>query len=281
MSDLVPFAFEGSSVRVVVGDDGAPWFVAKDVAIVLELDTAAVGRTVEADDRGLHTVQTPSGAQQMVTVNESGLYCMIFKSRKPAAKKFKRWVTAEVLPLIRKTGGYGQAVDLRELTKALSALGRYDRNAGLDLMRKTLPTIPVGRFQVTVLPIHPPPSERAAAVLAVLQQDSVPWHERAAAYVELVEGGYTPAEIASITGRNLRHVQIDLKMWRELSPAALDLMREGRMRLDHAKALIGLPHAAQDLAAKLIVRQVQGWRTHREIRGSLRRQRSIAAIPTQ
>ena len=100
------FALEGCPVRTVRGTDGEPWFVARDVAEVLDLDTAAVGRTVDADERGLHSVQTPSGVQQMVVVNEAGLYAMVFKSRKPEAKHFKRWVTHEVLPTIRKTGAY-------------------------------------------------------------------------------------------------------------------------------------------------------------------------------
>ncbi len=104
---LVPFEFEDTSVRVIQRD-GEPWFVAKDVAVVLDLATAGVGRTVDEEDRGLHNVQTPSGDQQMVVVNESGLYSMIFKSRKPEAKRFKKWVTSEVLPTIRKTGSYGR-----------------------------------------------------------------------------------------------------------------------------------------------------------------------------
>jgi anti-repressor protein len=105
-SDVQVFEFEGRRVRTVDGDDGEPWFVARDVAEVLCLDTAAVGRTVEADERGLHAVQTPSGIQQMVVVNEAGLYAMVFKSRKPEAKRFKRWVVHEVLPTIRKTGAF-------------------------------------------------------------------------------------------------------------------------------------------------------------------------------
>jgi prophage antirepressor-like protein len=105
-SDVQVFEFEGRRVRTVHGDDGEPWFVARDVAEVLCLDTAAVGRTVEADERGLHAVQTPSGIQQMVVVNEAGLYAMVFKSRKPEARRFKRWVVHEVLPTIRKTGAF-------------------------------------------------------------------------------------------------------------------------------------------------------------------------------
>jgi prophage antirepressor-like protein len=107
MAELLKvFDFEGCPVRTVHGDDGEPWFVARDVAEVLYLDTAAVGRTMEPDERGLHAVQTPSGIQQMVVVNEAGLYAMVFKSRKPEARRFKRWVVHEVLPTIRKTGAY-------------------------------------------------------------------------------------------------------------------------------------------------------------------------------
>lgn len=103
---LQAFDFEACAVRTVRDVDGEPWFVARDVAEVLDLDTAAVARTVDADERGLHAVQTASGVQQMVVVNEAGLYAMIFKSRKPEAKRFKRWVTHELLPTIRKTGAY-------------------------------------------------------------------------------------------------------------------------------------------------------------------------------
>jgi prophage antirepressor-like protein len=104
---LMPFEFEGASVRVI-HKVGEPWFVAKDVAGVLDLDTSSVGRTVDEEDRGLHSVPTPSGIQSMVAINEGGLYCMVFKSRKPEATRFRRWVTSVVLPEIRKTGSYGR-----------------------------------------------------------------------------------------------------------------------------------------------------------------------------
>ena len=66
MAELLrTFDFDGCPVRTVRGTDGEPWFVARDVAEVLDLDTAAVGRTFDADERGLHSVQTPSGVQQM------------------------------------------------------------------------------------------------------------------------------------------------------------------------------------------------------------------------
>ena len=88
--------------------DGEPYFVGKDVAEILgyERPTDAVRKRVDPDDRGVAKMETPSGAQEMTIINESGLYSLILSSKLPKAKEFKRWVTAEVLPAIRKTGGY-------------------------------------------------------------------------------------------------------------------------------------------------------------------------------
>jgi len=91
--------------------DGEPWFVASDVCRALEIANVANAATrLDDEDKGIHTMDTPSGAQRMLIVNESGLYSLILTSRKPEAKRFKRWVTSEVLPTIRKTGGYGARV---------------------------------------------------------------------------------------------------------------------------------------------------------------------------
>lgn len=107
MSDLIPFTYGDRPVRVVTVD-GEPWFVAADVAAILGYRMASdATRRVDAEDRGTHSTRTPGGEQQVSTVNESGLYTLILGSRLEAAKPFKRWVTSEVLPSIRKTGGYG------------------------------------------------------------------------------------------------------------------------------------------------------------------------------
>lgn len=112
---LLQFVFEGEHELRVVPRDGEPWFVAQDVCEALGIgDTsqAVNGRAdrtdsgLDADEKGTDTVSTPSGAQQMLVVNESGLYALIFKSRKPEAKRFKKWITSEVLPSLRKTGSY-------------------------------------------------------------------------------------------------------------------------------------------------------------------------------
>lgn len=88
--------------------DGEPWFVGKDVAIILGYSkpTDAVRKHSDDEDRGISKMETPSGVQEMTIINESGLYSLILSSKLPTAKKFKRWVTSEVLPSIRKTGAY-------------------------------------------------------------------------------------------------------------------------------------------------------------------------------
>ena len=92
----------------VVDVDGEPWFVARDVCECLELGNPRTSIALLAEDeKGVHTMDTPGGQQEMSIVSEAGLYSLILRSRKPEAKAFKRWITHEVLPSIRKTGQYG------------------------------------------------------------------------------------------------------------------------------------------------------------------------------
>lgn len=88
--------------------DGEPWFVGKDVATALGYSkpTDAVRKRVFEEDRGISKMETPSGTQQMTIINESGLYSLILSSKLESAKRFKHWVTSEVLPALRKTGSY-------------------------------------------------------------------------------------------------------------------------------------------------------------------------------
>lgn len=105
-SAVVPFQFESKEVRALT-IDGNPWFVAKDVCNVLEHSNhrAAVDG-LDDDEKGVSKFYTPGGQQEMLIISESGLYTLIIRSNKPQAKPFRKWVTAEVLPSIRKTGGY-------------------------------------------------------------------------------------------------------------------------------------------------------------------------------
>lgn len=106
MNDIQVFDFEDNAVRVIE-KDGEPWFVAADVCRVLDIKNSrdAVA-DLDDDEKGVVNTDTLGGKQEMRVINESGLYNLIFRSRKPEAKKFRKWVTAEVLPSIRKTGMY-------------------------------------------------------------------------------------------------------------------------------------------------------------------------------
>lgn len=88
--------------------DSEPWFVGKDIANILGYSNTrdAINKHVDDDDKGVSKCDTLGGNQNLVIINESGLYSLILSSKMPQAKKFKRWVTSEVLPQIRQTGGY-------------------------------------------------------------------------------------------------------------------------------------------------------------------------------
>ena len=108
MNELQIFNNEEFGEIRTVTIDNEPWFVGKDVAEALGYaePRSAVSKKVEECDRGVAEMETPSGKQKMTTINESGLYALIFGSKLESAKRFKYWVTNEVLPSIRKTGGY-------------------------------------------------------------------------------------------------------------------------------------------------------------------------------
>lgn len=105
-TSALTFTFSTQELRVVMRD-GEPWFVAADVCAALTIgnNRDALVR-LDEDEKGVGSIDTPGGAQQMTIVSESGLYSLVLGSRKPEAKRFKKWVTAEVLPSIRKTGRY-------------------------------------------------------------------------------------------------------------------------------------------------------------------------------
>lgn len=101
---------EFGKIRTLVLN-GEPWFVGKDVAMALGYGEGkslanAVAKHVDKEDKGVTELMTPGGKQNMVIINESGLYALIFGSKLESAKRFKHWVTSEVLPAIRKTGSY-------------------------------------------------------------------------------------------------------------------------------------------------------------------------------
>jgi anti-repressor protein len=116
---LQPFTFQDQSVRVVTDDLGEPWFVAADVAKILGYRMASdMTRTLDEDERGTRPVRTPSGDQEQTVLTEPGLYSAISQRQtgrivddqaRETVRQFKRWVTHDVLPAIRRTGSYGIA----------------------------------------------------------------------------------------------------------------------------------------------------------------------------
>lgn len=107
--EIQPFNFHGSQVRVLTDEHGEPWFVGKDVAAILGYSDVnkAVAMHVDSEDKKLNDKTSSSFGQRGATlINESGLYSLILSSKLPTAKEFKRWVTHDVLPSIRKHGAY-------------------------------------------------------------------------------------------------------------------------------------------------------------------------------
>ena len=107
-SSVIPFSYEEKEVRVITDEQGNSWFVAKDISNILEIEWRGSSTLsfLDEDEKGVRKFRTPSGEQEMLIINESGLYTLILRSNKPAARPFRKWVTAEVLPAIRKTGCY-------------------------------------------------------------------------------------------------------------------------------------------------------------------------------
>lgn len=108
MNELTIFKnAEFGSIRTV-NIDNEPWFVGKDVTLALGYANSrkALADHVQEDDKGVTKRDTLGGKQNLTIINESGLYALIFGSKLESAKRFKRWVTNDVLPAIRKTGGY-------------------------------------------------------------------------------------------------------------------------------------------------------------------------------
>ena len=134
MNELQLFSFENHEVRSLLIND-EPYFVGKDVAEILGYKNPrdAVNKHVDDEDKGVAKCDTLGGVQELTIINESGLYSLVLSSKLPSAKKFKRWVTSEVLPALRKTGQYqvkelsGQELMARALIEAQNVLAAKDK----------------------------------------------------------------------------------------------------------------------------------------------------------
>lgn len=170
-TDIERFEFPvtGQGVRTV-SVDGDPHFVAADVTAILGYTNGrdAVAKHVDTEDKGVANCDTPGGLQRVTTVNESGLYALIFGSKLEAAKAFKRWVTAEVLPAIHRTGSYSAHRLPTSFAEALELAARQAREL-----------------------------EAAEAHIAEIAPAADHWHTLAAA-----DGDYSVADAAKILSRD-------------------------------------------------------------------------------
>ena len=142
MTKLAVFSFGNHEIRTVTDEHGEIWFVANDICAALELTNPhkALADHVDREDLTQRDTLTPGGLQKLNHVNESGLYALIFGSRKESAKRFKRWVTSEVLPAIRENGYYvaNESAGLQQLAPAeaidvvMKVVGNMVQNLRLD-----------------------------------------------------------------------------------------------------------------------------------------------------
>ena len=151
MNELQNFNFSGQDVRIITIND-EPWFVGKDVADILGYSNSrkALSDHVDDEDKGVTKSDTLGGNQNITIINESGLYSLILKSKKPEAKQFKRWVTSDVLPTIRKHGAYNAKVPTtqRELVQlALSA--NEETNQRIDVIENKIHDIEENKLITT------------------------------------------------------------------------------------------------------------------------------------
>jgi len=121
-NEIQVWNYESSEIRTVQ-INGEPWFVLSDVCKVLELSSPhKVAERLDGDEKGRNQIPTLGGVQEMAVVNESGLYTVILRSDKPQAKPFRKWVTSEVLPSIRKHGSYSVQSQFADLSPQLQVL---------------------------------------------------------------------------------------------------------------------------------------------------------------
>ncbi|MPM97039.1 hypothetical protein SDC9_144210 [bioreactor metagenome] len=216
---LSVFQFHTHQVRIFPSDDGESFFaVAADVALALGFAEAKdMLRCVDDEDKGSAEVPTPGGTQRMLTVSESGIYAATFRSRKDSARAFRRWVTAEVLPSIRRTGGYvrdgaAQLAMARELGALRDEL--RTQNGMILSLYQQLDGARRGHL-------------RALTSLTAIQKRQAA-QEAKALVLALEDAGVPRDEIARRTGKTLNHIrQIVFRHRTGRRPAQGELALEG------------------------------------------------------
>ena len=172
--------------------NGEPWFVGKDIAAALgyKESAKAIREHIDDEDKGVSVLDTPGGKQKTVIINESGMYSLILSSKLEGAKRFKRWVTSEILPSIRKTGAY--ATD--------SAAAEYKaRELRIKEMNAQARLINAETRRLTVLQKGKGLSQVAVDTLAVKAVERVTGKDLGD-YLPQVEKTYSASEVGNALG---------------------------------------------------------------------------------
>jgi prophage antirepressor-like protein len=177
------FQFPAYQLRTVMRD-GEPWFVAADVIAALGIGNITDAlRRLDDEEKGFDSIDTLGGVQQLAIVNESGLYSLILGSRKPEAKKFKKWVTAEVLPAIRRTGRYvatqvgpepqamrALPVTSDDLVRQVASLSRQVANLSRRVITTQGKLVKVQARNIELIEGRMSGEEASATIIAMVQQ---------------------------------------------------------------------------------------------------------------
>ena len=229
MNELKNFNFSGQDVRIITIND-EPWFVGKDVADILGYSNSrkALSDHVDDEDKGVTKSDTLGGNQNITIINESGLYSLILKSKKPEAKQFKRWVTSEVLPTIRKHGAYMTQPQVpttqRELIM-LALAGNEETNQRIDAIEEQVTdlkenaTLNPGEYGYIGRRINQRVSEVAKGYGNITQE------QRGKLYKDINQGVKAITGVSTRTQLRTKHYEVVLEFINDWEPSTATKMQ--------------------------------------------------------
>ena len=229
MNELQNFNFSGQDVRIISIND-EPWFVGKDVADILGYSNSrkALSDHVDDEDKGVTKSDTLGGNQNITIINESGLYSLILKSKKPEAKQFKRWVTSEVLPTIRKHGAYMTQPQVpttqRELIM-LALAGNEETNQRIDAIEEQVTdlkenaTLNPGEYGYIGRRINQRVSEVAKGYGNITQE------QRGKLYKDINQGVKAITGVSTRTQLRTKHYEVVLEFINDWEPSTATKMQ--------------------------------------------------------
>ena len=229
MNELQNFNFSGQDVRIITIND-EPWFVGKDVADILGYSNSrkALSDHVDDEDKGVTKSDTLGGNQNITIINESGLYSLILKSKKPEAKQFKHWVTSEVLPTIRKHGTYMTQPQVpttqRELIM-LALAGNEETNQRIDAIEEQVTdlkenaTLNPGEYGYIGRRINQRVSEVAKGYGNITQE------QRGKLYKDINQGVKAITGVSTRTQLRTKHYEVVLEFINDWEPSTATKMQ--------------------------------------------------------